>query len=165
MGPEQQRLTPLERANLVAYIDGELTEVESQAIATKLAHSATARREIELLEKTWVLLDHLPRPKAPEDFTARTLTEVRRLATQGLQFQSTVSSGLRRAARAVLYTLASLLAFGLGFLLMKWVWPDPTARLVRDLPIAEHLDELRDVGSMEFLQEIANDPAFQGEAD
>ncbi len=69
--PEQQRLTPAERSNLVAYLDGELNEAESRAIATKLTKSATARREIEGLEKTWELLELLPRPKASEDFTAR----------------------------------------------------------------------------------------------
>jgi hypothetical protein len=33
----------------------------------------------------------------------------------------------------------------------RWLWPDPTSRLVRDLSLAEHLDEYRDVGSFEFL--------------
>jgi hypothetical protein len=165
MGPKQQRLTPAERDNLVAYIDGELTEVESQAIATKLSLSATARREVELLEKTWELLDHLPRPKAPEDFTARTLTQVGRLATQRLQLKSTISRVLERLARAALAALISLLAFGLGFLLTRWVWPDPTARLARELPIAEHLDEFRDVGTMDFLEKIVDSPAFNSETD
>ena len=41
-GPEQ-RLSPEDRANLVAYLDGELTEAESRAMATKLSLSATAR--------------------------------------------------------------------------------------------------------------------------
>ena len=38
-GPEQ-RLSPEERANLAAYIDGELSESESRVIATKLSLSA-----------------------------------------------------------------------------------------------------------------------------
>ena len=49
-GPEQ-RLNPEERANLVAYIDGELTDHESRAIATKLTQSATARQEVDALKK------------------------------------------------------------------------------------------------------------------
>ncbi len=56
--PEQLRLTPDERADLVAYIDGELPETHSQAISTKLTHSATARREVEMLQKTWEMLDY-----------------------------------------------------------------------------------------------------------
>ena len=76
-------MTPAERADLVAYLDGELDDAQSRAIATKLTHSTTARREIEALEKTWELLEYLPRAQAPEDFTARTLTEVQQLAHPG----------------------------------------------------------------------------------
>ncbi len=69
--PEQLRLTPDERADLVAYIDGELPETHSQAISTKLTHSATARREVEMLQKTWEMLDFLPRPQLPSSFRRR----------------------------------------------------------------------------------------------
>src|SRR3954451_11306178 len=101
MGPDQQRLTPNERADLVAYLDGELGEAESRAIATKLAHSATARREVEFLEKTWELLEYLPRPKASEDFTARTLTEVLNADLMGGRLDSKVSQTLQKALRGV----------------------------------------------------------------
>ena len=57
--PEQLRLTPDERADLVAYVDGELPEAHSRTISTKLTQSATARREVEMLQKTWEMLDHL----------------------------------------------------------------------------------------------------------
>ena len=78
VGPEQ-RLSPEERANLAAYIDGELTENEARVISTKLSFSPTARREVESLKKTWELLEYLPRPKASEDFPERTLTSLRSL--------------------------------------------------------------------------------------
>ena len=78
-GPDQQRLRPEERANLVAYIDGELTEAESRALSTKITHSATARREVELLKKTWDVLDKLPRPQVSDQFQDRTLTYIRSL--------------------------------------------------------------------------------------
>jgi anti-sigma factor RsiW len=74
MVPDQQRLTPDDRSNLVAYLDGELNDAQARAMATKLTQSVTARREADALRKTWELLDLLPRPKASEDFTARTLT-------------------------------------------------------------------------------------------
>ena len=44
VGPDHQRLRPEDRANLVAYVDGELTEAEARALTTKITHSATARR-------------------------------------------------------------------------------------------------------------------------
>ena len=81
-GPEQ-RLNPEERANLVAYIDGELTDHESRVIATKLTQSATARHEVDSLKKTWELLEYLDRPHASEAFPERTLTSIRAIETRG----------------------------------------------------------------------------------
>ncbi|MCA1686607.1 MAG: hypothetical protein LC745_11670 [Planctomycetia bacterium] len=165
MAIEQQRLTPVERANLVAYLDGELNEGESRAIATKLSLSPTARREVEAFEKTWELLERLPRPKAPEDFTERTLTEVRRLEEAGGRLESAVLTTASRVLRSAVWVVASALAVGLGFVLAQWAWPNPTARLARELSIAEHLDEYRDVGDFEFLKELASSPGFAEDRD
>jgi len=160
MGPDQQRLTSAERANLVAYLDGELNEAEAQAIATKLTKSVIARREIEVLEKTWELLDHLPRARVSEDFTARTLTEVERLTSQDEHFDSVLKQTTERVIRITVWVLASLLAFGGGYLATNRLWPNPVARLVRDLSIAEHLEEYREVGDFELLQALAHSPEF-----
>ena len=77
--PEQLRLTPDERADLVAYVDGELPEAHSRMISTKLTHSATVRREVEMLQKTWEMLDYLPRPQATEQFAEKTISRIHRL--------------------------------------------------------------------------------------
>ena len=163
MGPEQ-RLTPVERANLVAYLDGELNEVETRSLSTKLTLSPTARREVEALEKTWELLERLPRPITSNALTERTLWEVKRLSEQGGKFETAVKLAVRRALRASFWVGVSVVAFGVGFALTEWVWPNPTARLVNDLPLAEHLDEYRDVGSFDFLKELADSPEFGGES-
>jgi anti-sigma factor RsiW len=165
MGPDQQRLTPNERANLVAYLDGELDDSESRAIATKLAHSATARRELEVLEKTWELLDYLPRPKATEDFTARTLTEITRADLEGGRLGTAVRQKAEQVVRVAVATAAAVLAFGVGYAIMLWVWPNPSERLTRDLPIAEHLDAYRDVGTFDFLKELVESPEFNADRD
>jgi hypothetical protein len=165
MGPDQQRLTPDERSVLVAYLDGELDEAESRAIATKLARSATARREVESLEKTWDLLDYLPRPRASEDFTARTLTEIERADVAGDLFGSAVGQSVRKVLRLIVWTVGAALAFVIGFAITQWVWPNPTDRLARDLPIAEHLDEYRDVSTFDFLKELVDSPEFNADRD
>lgn len=165
MALEQQRLSPVERANLVAYLDGELNEAESRAIATKLSLSPTARREVDALEQTWELLEQLPRVKAPENFTERTLTEVRKVEEVGGRIENAVLANVSRVARAAVWVGISTLAFGLGYALTQWVWPNPTARLASDLSVAEHLDEYRDVGDFEFLKELANSPQFGTERD
>jgi anti-sigma factor RsiW len=165
MGPDQQRLTPSERANLVAYLDGELGDADTRAIATKLAHSPTARREVETLEKTWDLLEYLPRQKAPEDFTARTLSVVARNDVAGEKLGSALLANSRRALLTLVWIALGLFAFGIGYALVHWVWPNPTERLTRDLPIAEHLDEYRDVGSFEYLKELVESPEFDADRD
>src|SRR5690242_19308527 len=119
-GPDQHRLTPAERANLVAYLDGELNAAETLAIATKLTRSATARRELEALEKTWEMLDHLPRPQVSPQLTARTLTEVKQLSLAGEQFESKVKHAAVRALRASVWVIASLLALGAGYAITQW---------------------------------------------
>jgi anti-sigma factor RsiW len=158
-------LTPGERANLVAYLDGELDDADARAIATKLAHSATARREVETLEKTWDLLEYLPRQKASEDFAARTLSEVWRNDVKGNQLGSAILANTRRALLTLAWIAVGLLAFGLGYVLVHRVWPNPTERLTRELPIAEHLDEYRAVGSFEYLKELVDSPEFDADRD
>jgi anti-sigma factor RsiW len=162
MGPEQ-RLTPVERANLVAYLDGELNEVEARALSTKLTLSPTARREVEALEKTWELLERLPRPIASEALTERTLSEIKRLSERGGQFETAVKLAVRRSLRALLWVGASAIAFAVGFAITSWAWPNPTANLASDLPLAEHFDEYRDVGTFENLKELADSPDFGSE--
>jgi anti-sigma factor RsiW len=165
MGPDQQRLTPGERANLVAYLDGELGDADARAIATKLAHSATARREVDSLEKTWDLLEYLPRQKAAEDFAARTLSVVLSKDDPGNLLGSAFLENGRRASLALAWIAVGLLSFGVGYAVVRWVWPNPSERLTRDLPIAEHLDEYRELGSFEYLKQLVESPEFDTDRD
>ena len=131
--PEQLRLTPDERADLVAYVDGELPEAHSRSISTKLTHSATARREVEMLQKTWELLDYLPLPQATEQFSEKTISQIRRLELRDRSWEPAVAAWSARLARVMVYLLIGAAFLGLGFALTRWVWPDPTTRLVRGL--------------------------------
>jgi anti-sigma factor RsiW len=158
MVPDQQRLSIDERSNLVAYLDGELNDAESRRIATKLTQSLTARREVDALQKTWELLDLLPRPKASEDFTARTLT----VATQQPDGRvgSVASDVVRRVGTVLTCAALSAALFTAGYFIVLKIVPNPTARLARDLPIAESLDEYRDIGSFQFLELLDSAPEF-----
>ena len=158
--PEQLRLTPDERADLVAYVDGELPESHSRVISTKLTQSATARREVEMLQKTWELLDYLPLPQATGEFSEKTVSQIRRLELRDRSWEPAVAAWSARVARIMAYLLVGAAFLGVGFALTRWVWPDPTTRLVRDLTLAEHLDEYLEVGSFEFLSQLADSKAF-----
>jgi hypothetical protein len=158
--PDQLRLTPDERDDLVAYVDGELPESHAQTIATKLTKSATARREVEMLEKTWELLDYLPRPEVTEQFSEKTISYIRRLELKGNSWEPILVAWSARLGRIAAYLLIASTFVAAGYALTRWVWPDPTTRLIRDLTMAENLDEYRDVGSFEFLSQLAESPEF-----
>jgi anti-sigma factor RsiW len=158
--PEQLRLTPDERADLVAYVDGELPEAHSRLISTKLTQSATARREVEMLQKTWEMLDHLHRPAANEQFSEKTISHIRRLEMKENFWEPVIAIWSARLARVIVYLLLGAVSLGAGFSFTRWVWPDPTERLVQDLTLAEHLDEYLEVGSFDFLKELADSKEF-----
>jgi hypothetical protein len=159
-GPEQLRLTPDERANLVAYIDGELPDAAARVLSTKLTHSATARQEVEILKKTWELLGHLPLPTVDPHFTERTITEIRRIDLKSPAWESSVKSASSWAVQIVAYLVVAGVAVGLGYAGSRWLWPDPSARLASSLSMAEHLDEFLEIGSFESLKELADIPEF-----
>ena len=153
IGPEHQRLTPFDRENLVAYLDGELDEAVSRSISTTLTASLTARRELETLEKTWEMLNYLPLPKASQDFAEKTFSEMRRLAERGERMESSFLQGAARIARLGLVVVASAALAAVAYLSVLWAIPNPSARLANDLPIAEHLDEYRDIKDKAFLDD------------
>ncbi|HZU35648.1 MAG TPA: hypothetical protein VFA18_07065, partial [Gemmataceae bacterium] len=62
--------------NLVAYLDGELDAKTSAQLKARLASDPRARAEADMLEKTWQLLDLLPKPRPTATFTTRTLQRV-----------------------------------------------------------------------------------------
>jgi hypothetical protein len=158
--PDQLRLTPDERADLVAYVDGELPELHARSIATKLTKSATARREVELLQKTWEMLDLLPLPQATEHFSEKTISHIRRLELQGSSWEPLISDWSARLGRMLVYLVLAAVFLGFGYTLTRWAWPDKTERLVHDLTLADHLDDYLDVGSFEFLTELAESKQF-----
>jgi anti-sigma factor RsiW len=159
VGPEQ-RLNPEERANLAAYIDGELTEDESQVIATKLSLSAVARREVEQLKKTWEMLDFLPRPAASPLFPERTLSTVRALELKAGSWSRAAGTWLDWALRLLVCLAVAAASAGLGFALSRWGVPDLASRLVHDLSLAEHLEEYEEAGTFRFLEELAKSKEF-----
>ncbi len=161
MAESTLRLSPEDRENLVAYLDGELSTEASRAIATKLTQSVAARRDVETLLATWEALDQLERPRAPEDFASRTRTEIEHEGG-GLNHGLTVATSWgRRALRVAVGVSVVLVTMLVGWGVTKFVWPDPTARLARQLSVAEHLDEYRAIGGdFDFLRQLDESPEF-----
>lgn len=161
MASEAQRLTAGERANLVAYLDGELTELESRALAAKVALSPTIRHEVTALEQTWSLLDELPRPQATEEFTARTVSLAITQPAVEDQLANLADRTVRHVVRIAAMGIAALAVLLGARFATAWIWPDRTAQLAAELPLAENWRAYQEVGSLEFLRALDESPQFQ----
>jgi anti-sigma factor RsiW len=147
-----------DRANLVAYLDGELDENTARALEARLATDPQARAEAETLRRTWEMLDYLPRAEASTSFTNRTLE---RLAVQGSASRSLVQHPVRRLPWWLLATgwaAGLLLAAGGGLIAANHLWPRPPAvaddsaevdaqiarnrRVLENRRLYEHADDL-----------------------
>jgi len=73
---EPTRLNDEDKANLVAYLDGELDDSEAREVEAKLNIDSKAREEAEAMRRTWDLLDYLPTPPPSPNFTHRTLDRI-----------------------------------------------------------------------------------------
>lgn len=144
----ENKLSPEQRENLVAYLDGELSEQEMQSLDNILTQNPTARAEVEQLRQTWELLDALPRSAVTEDFTARTVASIKTI--QG-DSSGRSSSWPRRGTIllgwAVALTVSAITAF-----LATSSWLAAEHRLLyENLSLVERLDAYSEIDSVDFL--------------
>ena len=157
------RLTTEQRYALVAYLDGELNEAETEQIEKLLASSAVARTDVEFLGSTYDLLDELPRPKASSDFTEKTLATVRLEDIQPDLTQSRLYKGTQKGLVLAGWSFVILVAGFLGYAATRYWMPQEHDILVQDLETIEHLDEYTEIGSLEFLERLSNSPELMRE--
>ena len=158
------RFTPEERENLTAYLDGELDEKVAAEIENKLTRSEVARREVEILSRTWDLLNLLPRPPVSEEFSRKTMS-MARLESQPASWDwyTRLTVGLRRTLTLCVWSVALALFAIIGYLSTN-VWiPDPSRKLVEELPLIENLDVYKEIGDIEFLTQLQKSGTFKEE--
>ena len=154
-------LVPLndeERAQLVAYLDGELPDPTARTLEARLNRDPVARAEAEALRKTWDLLDHLPRPEPSPTFTHRT---VERLSA--LRPVQANTSGHWRWWMGISSWAAGVLLCGVaGYAALVRFYPkDPgTEELARDLRIVENLQFYEAADDIEFLRMLDQPDQF-----
>jgi anti-sigma factor RsiW len=162
-----KRLTDEERAELIAYLDGEATADARRAVEAKLSLDPAWRAEAESFKRTWDLLEYLPRPEPKADFTARTMSKL-----GPIRRPTPEAGGRRRLPRWLLagaWAAALVLAAWGGYQACRSLTaPDGEpagpgeAELVRDLRIIENKRAYDAVDDFEFLQEL-DDPDLFGE--
>jgi hypothetical protein len=154
------RLNAEQREDLVAYLDGELPDAETQHIDQVLARSEVARHEVEALARTWELLDLLAKPNARADFTTRTLTTLKLSEVQTSMTEQPWFGYVRQGAGAVVcVAVLALFATG-GFLVTSQLVPNPQAELLTYLPLVRNLDLYLALNDFEFAGELRRQSLF-----
>lgn len=150
-----KRLKSDERENLVAYLDGELDENSTRVIDDALATSQVARHEVEMLTRTWEMLDLLPREKASDSFTQTTM----QTALQAEKPAPSIAAEdliprIRQAASVFAWSAGLLFVAWGGFMLTnRWI-NNPADQLIEELPVVENLELYQEVGDVEFLKSL-----------
>ncbi len=164
-------LSDEERADLVAYLDGELPKPAAQAIEAKLNTDPRMRAEVETLRRTWELLDFLPKAEPTPEFTGRTLHRVStiRMTPSPLQTPRRWRPWALGTAWAAAVLLAAVLGYGGGRLNPhRTVPPDKgdsvelQSQLVKDFRVIENQRLYVHADDLEFLRAL-QDPELFGE--
>ncbi|GEM_PF-2189670 len=106
----ERNLSPTEYELLSAYIDGELTDAEQQALQERLASDPILQRELDSLRVTVSLINLVPEMTVPRNFT---LTEAMVTPQNVVQFRS---RPIARSAYVSLVASVVLMLFGAIFM-------------------------------------------------
>jgi len=157
---KMKRVTVEDRDNFVAYLDGELSPEEAKSLESVLADSPVARKDVELLVRTYDMLDLLPRPQATVEFTQRTMATIKLSGiTPDLtqtEWYKRLQVGIVALASVGVLAVAGLLAYAST---SRWA-PTDEDLLLRDLPIIMNLDDYQHVGQHEFLEKLEGQPSL-----
>jgi anti-sigma factor RsiW len=168
---DQPSLSDKDRADLIAYLDGELDEPAARDLEARLNRDPRIRAEADALRRTWNLLDYLPRPEPSTQFTHRTLNRVSALKTMPAQpivrrRWRPWALGLGWAAAVLLAGIGAYAAVGLvprsppAARVKRPLGDDP--RLVRDLGAVENMHRFEHVDDLRFIEKL-DDPDLFGD--
>jgi anti-sigma factor RsiW len=104
-------MSDTDRATLVAYLDGELDEEATRRVEAQISQDPAVRAEVETLQRTWELLDYLPRAEPSATFTHRTVSLVTGEHRATLQARRRRRRWLRAAGWAAVLLVALLGGF------------------------------------------------------
>jgi anti-sigma factor RsiW len=153
-----------EREELVAYLDGELDVERARALEARLGRDPQARAEAESLNKTWELLDYLPKPAPSSNFTSKTIERL----TGTMRKLPPPRRPWPTWAGASCWAAAVLLAVGGGWCVGRWQADARDARTraaleeeaARHLHAIEHQGLYANVDDLAFLEALDQPDLF-----
>ncbi len=149
----------LDQEELVAYLDGELEPDAVRQVEDRLTIDAQYRSLLQKLERSWDLLDDLPRGTSDERFTQTTMEMVAIKAAEDVQEETDTvkAKGTGRTFIAILAGAAVGITgfWGLGY------WLDRENRaLVEDLAVIERVDIYDKIDDVDFLLMLDKEDLF-----
>ena len=154
-------LNEREQADLVAFLDGELTGEAARAMEAKLSLHPAYRAEAESLKRTWDLLDFLTPPDPTPTFTTRTMSKLTPVRPSEPPPAPVQAHG-RVAVFVSAWAAALVIALLAGYQLGKRLAPhDPgEAELVRDLRLIENKRFYDRIDDIDFLRRLDRPDLF-----
>jgi hypothetical protein len=150
---------------LIAYLDGELDDDATRAVESRLAEDETSRKKIDAYQKTYDLLDYLPKPAPSPNFASRTLTALQPSlprATGAGQTEPTTQriwpETLGWAAAAMLASLATFLIA--SFISSKGIFAKRELASAEDYKLMGKLPLYIGIDDLEFLKGLDQSDLF-----
>lgn len=158
--PDDPQLT-----EIVAYLDGELSEDDCLRLERQLATSPPLRGYAESLDRTWQLLDALGPTSVSDEFTHKTLASLNTISSPEDQPpEKNTSRGFRwitslPVAKVLVWTLAGFTASAAGLQLAQKSQTQQAdsedVQLLKHLDLLENYPKIYPVPNAEFLQRIS----------
>jgi anti-sigma factor RsiW len=155
-----------ERAELVAFLDGELSGDAAHAVEARINVEPAYRAEAESLRRAWEMLDYLPRSEPEPHFTERTLSRLSPVSPRGGRRAPVERPWWFWPAVAGGWAAAFALVLGLSYRGYGLAVPrEPgEADLVRDLRLIENKKPYENVEDFEFLRQLDQPDLFGDDA-
>lgn len=149
------RLSSEDRDNITAYLDGELDENSTRRIESILTSSSVARNDVEVLARTYEMLDLLPRPTVGKEFTEKTIATARLEGYRKPVSQQQWYRAIERLVPMVLWSAAIVLAAVTGYSITNHWVPRQDDQLLDQLPLIRNFDTYSEATSVDFLHALA----------
>ena len=156
-------MTEEDRASLVAYLDGELDDEAARQVEARISTDPAVRAEIESLERTWDLLDYLPKAEPSPNFTHRTVSRI----TAAHVALRTSQQRRRRWLLGTAWAAALLVALAGGYGAVLLLAPhEPTDdEIQRHLRVLENRKQYEQIDSLDFLRALDQPDLFGDDDD
>jgi anti-sigma factor RsiW len=149
---------------LIAYLDGQLDAIASEQLERRMTQDSALRERANRLEQAWDMLAALPKIDVDDSFTQSTI-EMVAVAAEADAGRVEIRRRNWKWIAGVAGTLALAATACVGYVISNQVVPDANRQLLEDLPVIEELDLYQQIGSVDYLEQLADAEMFPEEVE